>query len=495
MTQEPTSDNQDREEHTTNENVVPLFAPRSADMSKQDKAALDREFVWDEKQELAIQRGCDMQERIVPITGPAGTGKTTLIREIYKKLTRAGYAVVLCAPTGKAAKRIQEATGIAAMTIHRLLEYPHPGERDAETGAALLSTDPKRCKSNPIHYQVVLCDEYAMVNKEVHSNLIFALPRGGRLVMFGDVNQLTPIEKHDRTGKESPFQAALRKFDKVAVHLDRIHRTTEGSGIAENGMRILKGRIPSQRPDFTLNITEQPVRELEEHVITWLEKGVNYGTNQAQIICTQNKSSWVGAYKLNLALQRLLMPMSVKDRIKLARHRWEEKLPVHVGVGDKVIWTENCYDMRNVFDRYVEDDYGNAVYISPPPEKVCMNGETGIITLIEENEMHIDLGDRVIEVPKKQTIELKNGNLAEIDLWRTISLAYAITTHKAQGSEWGHVTYVINRTASMLLSRHNLYTAVTRAREHATIIADQAALQTSLRSVESALDRKKRMGM
>ena len=297
----------DNYEHTTGENVVPLHAPEP---SAQDTAALEREFVWDESQQTAIDRCCDMQERIVPVTGPAGTGKTTLIREVYKRLTKAGYHVVLCAPTGKAAKRIQEATGIPAMTIHRLLEYPHPGERDEVTGQALLSTDPKRKKSNPIDQQVVLCDEYAMVNKEVHSNLVFALPPGGRICMFGDVNQLTPIEKNDRTGKASPFQTALKRFEKVAVTLQRIHRTTEGSGIAENGSRILKGRIPAQRPDFKLNVTTQPVRELEDHVMEWLDRGVNYGSNGAQVI-VQQKTSWVGTYKLNLALQRLLVPMSV----------------------------------------------------------------------------------------------------------------------------------------------------------------------------------------
>lgn len=480
----------DNYEHTTGENVVPLRAPEP---SAQDTAALEREFVWDESQQTAIDRCCDMQERIVPVTGPAGTGKTTLIREVYKRLTKAGYHVVLCAPTGKAAKRIQEATGIPAMTIHRLLEYPHPGERDEVTGQALLTTDPKRKKSNPIDQQVVLCDEYAMVNKEVHSNLVFALPPGGRICMFGDVNQLTPIEKNDRTGKASPFQTALKRFEKVAVTLQRIHRTTEGSGIAENGSRILKGRIPAQRPDFKLNVTTQPVRELEDHVMEWLDRGVNYGSNGAQVI-VQQKTSWVGTYKLNLALQRLLVPMSVAERTKLTRHTWDEKRPIHVGVGDKVIWTENCYDMRNVFDRFIQDDNGGDVYVPPPPEKMCMNGESGIITYIDAEEIHIDLGDRIIEVPKKQTIETKDGRLTEIDLWRTIDLAYAITCHKAQGSEWPHVTYVMNRSASMLLSRHNLYTGITRAREYATIISDQQALQTSIRSTMSAMDRKNQRG-
>lgn len=474
-------------EHTTNENVVPLHSP---ELSPQDAAALDREFEWDEKQQLAIDRCCDMAERIVPVTGPAGTGKTTLIREVYKRLTKGGYHVVLCAPTGKAAKRIQEATGIPAMTIHRLLEYPHPGEKDEETGEVLLTTDPKRCRDNPILQKVVLCDEYAMVNKEVHSNLIFALPSGGRVCMFGDVNQLSPIEKHDRTGKPSPFQTALRRFDKVAVHLDRIHRTVEGSGIAENGGRILKGRVPANRDDFKLIITTKPVLELENHVMDALESGINYASNQAQVIA-QQKTSWVGTYKLNIALQRLLVPINMSERIKLPRHAWDEKANriIHVGVGDKIIWTENCYDMRNIYDRFEGDEY-----IVPPPEKVCMNGESGIVTYISEEEIHVDLGDRTIEVPKQQTIETKAGRLATIELWKVMDLAYCVTTHKSQGSEWEHVTYVMNRSASALLSRHNLYTGLTRASRQATLITDQQALMTSVRSQESAMDRRNKMG-
>src|SRR5690606_29136416 len=125
-------------------------------------------------------RCIDMSQgnRIVPVTGVAGTGKTTIIRIVYNELREAGYSVVLCAPTGKAAKRIYEATGIPALTIHRLLEYPHPGERDEKTGKALATTDPKRNRGNPLPHDIVIADEYAMVNLEVHSNLVHALKSG-----------------------------------------------------------------------------------------------------------------------------------------------------------------------------------------------------------------------------------------------------------------------------------------------------------------------------
>ncbi len=147
----------------------------------------------DETQLAAVERCCDLTQRVVPVTGAAGTGKTTILQNVYRRLYKQGREVVLCAPTGKAAKRITEATGIQACTIHRLLEYPFPGERDQTTGKALVSTDPKKDRNNPLNYMVVLCDEYAMVSVEVHRNLLDALPNGAVIRMFGDANKLQPI--------------------------------------------------------------------------------------------------------------------------------------------------------------------------------------------------------------------------------------------------------------------------------------------------------------
>ena len=171
---------------------------------------------YDVEQIEAINLCCDLTKRIVAVTGEAGTGKTTIIKAVYSKLINyidthrrefkrdyiedrdkyqfnAEEYIVLVAPTGKAAKRIFEATGIPAMTIHRLLEYPTPGEIDENTGKALVASSPKRDKFNPIKQKIVLCDEYAMVSYELHRNLIDALPSGGCVRMFGDCNQLEPI--------------------------------------------------------------------------------------------------------------------------------------------------------------------------------------------------------------------------------------------------------------------------------------------------------------
>ena len=458
-------------------------------MNDRTEAAIDREFDFDDTQVAAIERCCNMQERIVPVTGVAGTGKTTIIREVFKALSDAGYNVVLGAPTGKAAKRIHEATGISAMTLHRLLEYPHPGERDPETGAALSSTIPKRDKRNPIDYDVVLADEYAMVNREVHRNLIDALPAGGRVCMFGDVNQLKPIEQGAYHNAKSPFQVALEKFDGTV--LETIHRTTEGSGIAFNGDRILKGQIPLRKDDFHMHITDRPVDKLIDVVMDALQSGINYGTNQGQII-SATKKSWVGTHKLNVALQELLNPIGMHNRIALQRHTWDEKNPIKVGVGDKVIWTENAYDLRDDWDRYEGAEHNEEVrfYVPPPPEKVIMNGESGVITNIDQyGAISIDVGDRVVEVPPVQTVENKQGKLVQIDPRRTIDLGFVITTHKAQGSEWPHVIYVLNKTTMFIQSRHNMYTALSRARTTASLVSDQRSLQNSVYQVMSAIER------
>jgi exodeoxyribonuclease V alpha subunit len=449
-------------------------------------AAIDREFTWDATQLAAIDRCCDMQQRIVPVTGVAGTGKTTIIREVYKALTAAGYSVALCAPTGKAAKRIQEATGLPAMTIHRLLEYPHPGERDPKTGAAMISTVPKRDKENPIREQVVLADEYAMVNREVHRNLIDALPPGGRLCMFGDVNQLKPIEQGKGALAESPFEAGLRKFDGIV--LATIHRQLEGSGVAFNGERILAGRVPMRKDDFVMRITEQPIDSLMTYVMEMLDKGINYGTNQGQII-SPTKRSWVGTHKLNVALQDMLNPIGMSARMKIKRHTWDEKNPVYVGVGDKVIWTQNTYDLRNEWERYYDGDPANG-YIPTPAEKVIMNGESGVITAIDDDgNIHIDVGDRVVEVPKEMTVQDRRNNLVTIDPRRDMDLGFVITTHKAQGSEWPHIIYMLNRSTMFIQSRHNFYTAISRARLTCTVITDQPSLQNSVFQKMSAAER------
>ena len=461
-------------------------------MTREIMLMIEPEFILDETQQIAVNRCVDMSStnRIVPISGVAGTGKTTIIKFVYNTLSAAGYHVVLCAPTGKAAKRIYEATGIKAQTIHSLLEYPYPGERDAKTGKVLVPTDPKRGRKHTLDQKIIIADEYAMVGLELHSNLVAALPSGGRLLMFGDVNQLRPIEQHKLYRKESPFEQGIRRFNGIV--LTTIHRHSEGSGIVKNGKLILCGRIPKREDDFTMIITKQPVKELSNYVMAAVEDGINFSAVGYQII-SPTKKSWVGTYKINQVLQKIFCPTKRGDcKLKLARHDWEQKLPVSVGVGDKIIWTENRYDLRDVWECYSSDEHIADNFIEVPPNKKIMNGEIGVIKRIyDSGDIDIDVGDRVVSVPVSVTGENKYG-VYQFDPRKAIELAYCITTHKSQGSEYDRIIYVLNSSTAFIQCRPNFYTAITRAKKHVTIITDQYSLTNAVFNTISRVERLRR---
>ena len=408
---------------------------------------------FDETQAKAIGACCDISRRIVPVTGAAGTGKTTILENVYKTLKARGHQVVLCAPTGKAAKRIQEATGIPARTIHRLLEYPHPGERDEKTGKTLISTDPKRDRQNPIDYDTVLVDEYAMVNVELHRNLIDALPHGGIIRMFGDANQLQPIETSKRIQAEpSSFLKMLSKYD--GIRLTNIHRQKEDSNIIANANRIVLGGMPIRKPDFSIQMTSEPVETVQGFVQDCLANGIDYGIIQNQMI-TPTKVGWVGTEALNGCIQNLLHPTS-KPYTEVERHKWNDQDYMRMYEGDKVIYTSNNYPLE------------------------VFNGETGVIkSLNADASITVDLGDRELDIPVSLEMEGKGG-MYYMNPQKDLDLAYVITTHKAQGSEYNRVCYIMNSSRSWLLNRKNLYTAVTRAKEHVHIITDQKSLSRSL---------------
>jgi exodeoxyribonuclease V alpha subunit len=415
-----------------------------------------QKFGFDETQTKAISLCCDVNRRVVPVTGAAGTGKTTILQSVHKTLKARGYNVVLCAPTGKAAKRIQEATGIPARTIHRLLEYPYPGERDEKTGKTLISTDPKKDRQDPIEYNAVLVDEYAMVSVEVHRNLLAALPHGGIIRMFGDANQLQPIESSKRLQAEpSSFITLLDKYS--GPRLTTIHRQKENSNIIANANRIIVGGMPVRKPDFSIQMTNSPVTAIEEFVQDSLLDGIDFGITKNQMI-TPTKVGWVGTEALNGAVQNLLHP-SNKTYTEVERHKWVEHDYMRMYEGDKVIYTTNNYPLE------------------------VFNGETGVITSINADaSISVDFGDRTLDIPVSLEMEGKDGEYF-INPQKDLDLAYVITTHKAQGSEYERVCYIMNSSRSWLLNRKNLYTAVTRAKEYVHIITDQKSLSRSLYKV------------
>ena len=410
-------------------------------------------FNFDQTQAEAIGACCDISRRIVPITGAAGTGKTTILQNVYQTLKARGHEVVLCAPTGKAAKRIQEATGISARTIHRLLEYPHPGERDEKTGKTLISTDPKRDRPNPIDFDVVLCDEYAMVSVEVHRILIDAMPHGGIIRMFGDANQLQPIESSKKLQAEpSSFLKMLKKYN--GIKLTNIHRQKADSNIIANANRIIIGGMPVRKPDFDIQMTGDPVEKVQEFVQRTLLEGIDFGTINNQMI-TPTKIGWVGTEALNGCIQNLLHPSS-KEYTEVERHKWVDQDYIRMYEGDKVIYTTNNYPLE------------------------VFNGETGVIkSLNADASITVDLGDRELEIPVSLEMEGRGGHYY-INPQKDLDLAYVITTHKSQGSEYDRVCYIMNSSRTWLLNRKNLYTAVTRAKDHVYIITDQKSLSRSL---------------
>ena len=416
----------------------------------------------DETQRDAVSACLDKSKRFVAISGAAGTGKTTIMQLVYNELNDIGYIPVLCAPTGKAARRITEATGFQAATIHKLLEFPYPHEVDESTGKPLNPTRPKRHRQNPLDYTAVLVDEAAMVNHELFADLSDAMPSGSKLCLFGDINQLPPIETVSVSGP-SPFHAAMYDIVPNGLRvkgnlLTTIHRQGEGSGIVKNGINILAGRYPARYDDFSVISTKYLITKLKELLED--KSGPDFTSIDNQIITPGNKG-WIGTRKLNAQLQAYLNP-SFKDKgLPVARHKWDERDGENywLAVDDKIIITSNMYDV------------GLAG---------VMNGETGkIIEISEYGELIIDFGTEVISIPP-DIVSTYGGKEVHFNPQKSIDLAYCVTTHKTQGSEYKEIIYLIDPCHRYVLHRNNFYTAVTRARKKATVIFDSRAMSNAL---------------
>src|ERR1044072_3070171 len=194
-----------------------------------------QELTHDPLQAEAIAEACNVDNGVVIIHGPAGSGKTTVLKKIYDTLSAHGYSVALCSPTGKAAKLIYEATGIEAFTIHRLLEFSHPGDPNPKTGKPDGYSMPRRTRENPLAYDVVLADEYEMVSDDLHRALFAALPNQGVVRLFGDPNQLSPIEENESLkGQPSNFLKMIRNDKFKSIELKTVFRQGQDSGILLN---------------------------------------------------------------------------------------------------------------------------------------------------------------------------------------------------------------------------------------------------------------------
>lgn len=435
----------------------------------------------DPKQREAVQLCTDIKNTIVSVTGPAGTGKTTIIKVVYDVFVAAGYSVSIATPTGKAAKRVREATGIANVcTIHKLLAYTMPGEIDEETGKPAVESFPRKHKDNRLEEDVVIIDEMAMVSHELYANLRNAMKTGGVMRCFGDINQLSPIEETYNKNKPSPFEELINSKYHKSVHLDTLHRHGEGAIIANNSRRILLGRPPSSADGFVLrqcDASKIPAT-IAGVCRTLVKRGTpTFNGLDSQIIVPQNVGK-VGTYALNTLLRDVYQDNQA-DVVMAVRSEYVSKkmkvLAIPISVGDKVIVTKNLYDLRpRMADRFVNDDLTGPIPTQPHEE--VFNGETGIVQSIDDGFITIDVGDRIVTLPPYLEYLDPNGNIREMDPHKYLDHAYVITTHKSQGSEYKNVCYIIASSAQFMQGRRNYYTAITRARQAVMVIGDGKSL-------------------
>lgn len=438
----------------------------------------------DEAQATAVKMCCDTSLRLVSITGEAGTGKTTIIKKVCDELTEKGISFALCAPTGKAARRIKDATGYDAQTIHKLLGFNKP-EIDADTGEPVTVSRPSYTRSNPLPFRVVICDEYAMVSTGLHRDLVDAIGTGF-LRLFGDVRQLPPIENAGLADPTSPFEQCLAKPNTVI--LNRVYRQEHGNGILEAARQINRGHYFTKSEECELIISDTMVKRLYDMV---RENPEPWGGLRHQIISPMRKGD-VGTIKMNAALQQIINP-KMEEAINLPRNNWDtkSKITVVVALNDKVVCNQNVYDMRDFQERYTEWESDTQPklesYIPCPATKQMLNGEVGKIVAIHiDGALEVDFGDRVVEIPSAvQEYWPQKRQFVLVDHRKNIELAYALTTHKCQGSEYDTVAYIMARNAFYMLSRQNFYTALTRAKMKAIILTDQHALGISIRSTKS----------
>jgi exodeoxyribonuclease V alpha subunit len=290
--------------------------------------------------------------------------------------------------------------------------------------------------------------------------LFDALRPGACIRVFGDNNQLAPIEEDKRLEKEpSKFLQLLDKFP--SVQLETIHRQGKDSGILLNLQQVLRGRMPTRNDQWTMHFTDMPVDAIRRYVMEQHEFGADFTDPRNQILTPQN-TTWVGTLKLNQMIQGLFHNR-LDPAEMIPRHNWvkgegdEKGGLIRMYQGDKVIITRNMYELE------------------------VFNGESGrIIEISNDGELVLDLGDREQIIPPVMLVQNRWGKIVEIDPRRDVDLGYVITTHKAQGSEYDNVCYVLNKSTSYMQNRRNFYTATSRGREHVHIITDQRSLSTSL---------------
>ena len=396
------------------------------------------------EQQNAIELCCDLSNTIVGVTGGAGTGKTLVLGHVYNELQTRGVSVVLCAPTGRAAKRVQELTGITAKTIHRLLEFPMPDEFE-EIDPEFIN-EPRRRKGNPFIEKVVIVDESSMIGPTLFRQLMDALDKGAVVRFFGDNNQLPPVEEGT-----PPFIDILSRFP--SIELDFNFRSDDA--IVSNAMRILSGRIPERNRQFEIHYAEYPLQAMLQMVTK------DFAHDDCQIIMPTRKGKY-GTMRINPSLQ---MRFNGKGPLLLLDRYDEDEAKLVIRKRDKFLWVRNDYKLE------------------------MFNGEIGEVDSIdiEDGSFKLRMQDRLVEVPARmKTFSPYHQHVIDYDPRKQLELGYAITTHKSQGSEFHTIIYCIAKGQAWLLNRRNFYTAVTRAKKHVIIVTDRRAMGLSMKKHEAS---------
>lgn len=401
----------------------------------------------DELQRKAVLES--IKNGLLILSGGPGTGKTTTINTIIRYFEKEGMDILLAAPTGRAAKRMTEATGYEARTIHRLLELN--GLADEEHKHISF----ERNEENPLETDVLIIDEMSMVDIHLFQSLLRAVSVGTRLIMVGDVNQLPSV---------GPGQVLKDIIDSGAfpvVMLQRIFRQAGESDIVMNAHRIHRGepiRMDNQSKDFFF-LERSDVAVIYKHMVQLItEKLPRYVKAQPyeiQVLTPMRKGN-LGVEALNHILQQYMNPPD--KRKKEYTHG-----AVTFREGDKVMQTKNDYQLEwEIVSRYgIPIDKGLGIF----------NGDMGIVLEIDDYAQNI-----VVEIDGSRRVRYPFSSLDELEL------AYAVTIHKSQGSEYPAVIMPLLGGPKMLMNRNLLYTGVTRARDCVTILGSSETVNAMIRN-------------
>ena len=426
-----------------------------AQIQEQEKIELD---------ELQIQAVIEAVNcGLLIITGGPGTGKTTTINTIIRYFEMGDMEILLAAPTGRAAKRMTEATGYEARTIHRLLELsgmPEPNEKNQNSGMHF-----ERNEENPLDADVIIIDEMSMVDIHLLHALLKAVNVGTRLILVGDVDQLPSV---------GPGNVLRDMIDSECFHvvkLTRIFRQAAQSDIIVNAHKINAGEkvdLAKRSRDFLFIRREEPNSIINAMITLVKEKlpaYVNADVFDIQIMTPMRKGA-LGVDRLNTILQDFLNPPSPDKPEK-------EAAGTLFRLGDKVMQIKNNYQIEwRLCNRYgIPIDKGMGVF----------NGDTGVI-----REINLFAELLTVEFDEGKLVDYSFRQLEELEL------AYAITIHKSQGSEYPAVVIPVYSGPRMLMTRNLIYTAVTRARSCVCLVGIPQVFQ---QMVDNAMEQKRYSGL